>query len=98
MSSSMNDPCVMLDGGPDPHVGVIVVDDLEVAATQPQAESVHGCRRVAGEEEAVDEAAETGRRWLADEEACADVEAGRRRLEVAPPPRQHAGAHHLPRL
>uniref|UniRef100_A0A8R7TDP6 Uncharacterized protein n=1 Tax=Triticum urartu TaxID=4572 RepID=A0A8R7TDP6_TRIUA len=99
MPGEMDDPRVAVDGGRDPRVGVVLVV-AGVLVAGPQAERAHGRRRVAQEEEAVHEVAELLRRVgvAAGGVAHAEVDAGRGSPEVAPPPREHAGADRLPRL
>ena len=98
MPDQVNDSSPALDGGADPRHGVVLVEGA-VGVAGPQAERVHGRRRVAAAEEAAHEARELlGRVVVVAAGAEAEVDAGRGRPEVAPPPREHAGAHHLPRL
>nr|XP_034600007.1 uncharacterized protein LOC117860741 [Setaria viridis] len=91
MSNQMNDSNLPLDGGTDPGLGVVLIEGA-VDVARPQAERVHGRGRIAVSEEAAHEAGELLGRVVAVGAAGteAEVDAGRGRPEVAPPPRQHA--------
>jgi hypothetical protein len=83
----VNDAALALDRDANRRLGVVLV-------ARPQAVRVHG--RVAVAEEAAREAGEVFGRIVAVA-AEAEVDAGRGRPGVAPPTREHAGAHRLPR-
>jgi hypothetical protein len=89
----VNDAALALDRDANRRPGVVLVE-AAVLVARPQAVRVHG--RVAVAEEAAREAGEVFGRIVAVA-AEAEVDAGRGRPEVAPPTREHAGAHRLPR-
>lgn len=98
MSGDMDNLRSALQSSHDPRVGIIIVEGLVVLVARAQVERDHGRRHVAEEEEAVHEVAELARRAVTAGGARADIDAGSGLPEVAPPPREEAGRHHLPRL
>jgi len=101
MPIEVNDLRTVLDRKTDPHVDIAVVvgGHVIVHVAGPQPERVQRSGRVPGEQQAVHELPELLRRVaVAAGARDAEVQAGRGGPEVAPPAREHAGAHRLLRL
>ena len=71
----MNNPCSAVDSSPDPPVGIILIESRVLIAGL-QAERVHRNRRIAEDEEVMDEVAELLRQIFVVA-AYTEVDAGR---------------------
>jgi hypothetical protein len=81
----------------DPQPGIIfIMRTINIA--RPQTERVQGSRRITVTEQAAHEVRKGLWYLTVVIPADTEIDAGHGCPEVAPPPRQHAGPHHLPRL
>ena len=97
MPYKMNYLSTTIDRSTDPQPGIIFIM-CTINIARPQTERVQGHRRITVTEQEAHEVRKVLRYPVVVILADVEIDTGHGCPEVAPPPRQHAGPHHLPRL